>query len=196
MTNKELKALKREKEINTVGNYQDWDHYISAMSQAKGSPAVLSTLTPFGWVSTVGEVQQEEQEKARKMNGLSQEKLHLQHRLYDVAYTKKNDLKKTFGLVDDKAPKSLKDLRARLDKGLYTFRDIVNEDSCGYHWTDLIRWRDPSVEEDQEGYDAALELVKKAELRTNDDIVVKTHEEGLAAFREFESTDFTKKSKK
>jgi len=121
---------------------------------------------------------------AVEANPTKDERRFLRSRLEDAFYTKKAALKVKFGLIDDEAPASFEDFLARIQAGKYTIDD---KDAKKKTWnpTAYIRWRDPSVKEDQEGYDAAKATLKAAYDKAEEDIRILTPTEGLAALRAF-----------
>lgn len=102
-------------------------------------------------------------------------------------------LGKKFGLTDDSAPNYGQELVDRILAGKYE----VKPDPWG---GTNIRWRDPSVKEDRDGFNAAMKQVDHACQKGRDIAALLTIPEGFAALEDF--TEFTdelvegKKSKK
>jgi len=112
---------------------------------------------------------------------------HLLRRLSDAKDEKKLALRQQYGLDDEKAPKSPKEFLERIKAGKFVVPGAEDEKHPRY-WDsyNAIRWRDPAVKEDQEGYDLAKVVLSKAARDVEDAIVVKTPEEGLKALQGFE----------
>lgn len=113
---------------------------------------------------------------------------YLKSRLYDAFYEKKADAKRKFGLVDDKAPANAEELIDRIKNGKFT----VTPKEQRSRWEgpfEAIRWRDPSVKEDKDGYEAAKAELEKAFKEAEDVIVIKTPSEGLDAVKAFQALE-------
>lgn len=91
-------------------------------------------------------------------------------RLRTIRYEKSAALEKQFGLIDEEAPKTPAAFVQRIADGMYTI-DKERMDKQTYRPMDYIRWRDPSVVEDKEGYKAAIEKMEVA-YRTAKDAAV------------------------
>lgn len=134
---------------------------------------------------------------------------HLLDRLYKSYEDKRIDLKKQFGLVDEDAPKTRKDLIERITQGKYQItpagqaQDVLNEKMNGIlpniaemlgtdyllaSWA--IRWRDPSKAEDLEGFDAAIKRRDAAYDKATTIILVKSGDEAIKAVEDFELQSF------
>lgn len=112
---------------------------------------------------------------------------HLSNRMSTAFSTKKQELAKKFGLMDDDPPMTAKDLIARITAGKY----VVAEDKMtvsAYEPTRFFTWRDPSVKKDEEGFKAAEVALRKARTAAEDIIVVMSDEATrLKALQDFES---------
>lgn len=85
---------------------------------------------------------------------------YLNSRLYDIYETLKTKLKKQFGLQDDDQPATIKEALKRIQDGKFIVPEKYEDGSAcdmGYR----LRWRDPAIKEDKDGFKAA-----KAELVT------------------------------
>lgn len=113
---------------------------------------------------------------------------HLSTRMSNAFYTKKEALRKAYGLVDDDMPNTAKDLIARITAGKYVVpEDRMNE--LAYSPLTFFTWRDPSVKKDEEGFKVAAENLRKARTAAEDIIVVMSDEATrLKALQDFEST--------
>lgn len=114
---------------------------------------------------------------------------YLMCQLSEIAYEKYDELRKTFGLQDDAQPKNVKEMIERIIEGKYVLPEKYAEKNW-YSASDYIRWRDPSVKEDQEGLDKALQTRDKEQRKTANVIAVSDPKEGLAALEAFESNTF------
>ena len=83
----------------------------------------------------------------------------LERRLSVLFYEHKAALKRQFGLADDAAPEKLIDILARIKDGKYVLPEKY-ADAYSYNLMSYIRWRDPSLKEDKEGYDAAKKVLQ------------------------------------
>lgn len=107
--------------------------------------------------------------------------------LYDTNYTKTNAMQREFNLIDDKAPRMGQELVDRIMAGKYVLETY--EDAWGEK-ADRLKWRDPAKPADKPGYDTALAAKEEAYTKTMRTIVIKSPDEGLAAFEAFENTTF------
>ena len=115
---------------------------------------------------------------------------YLVNRLRDVRDTKKQDLKKAHGLVDDDAPETVTDMLKRFADGKYTVK-ADRADKKTYNPMGYISWRDPAVKEDAAGYATARTKVMDAYQAAKDAIVVKAPADGLLALQAFETATFS-----
>lgn len=119
-------------------------------------------------------------------NAEKDQRRYLERRLSDIFYSKKNTAKKQFGLVNDDAPRTFEDLKARLDAGKYV---IDEKDAKKKDWNNglsYVEWRDPSVKQDQEGYDAWKKAAKAELTRIEDSIKIDAPADALKAVQAFE----------
>jgi hypothetical protein len=75
-------------------------------------------------------------------------------RLYDTLYARKHDLKRQFGLADDDMPTTAKEMLERVQAGKFVLPEKWN-DAGAYSFFNVVRWRDPSLKEDKDGYNEA-----------------------------------------
>lgn len=120
-------------------------------------------------------------------------------RLPRIASAKTDELAKHFNLVDDKRPKTWKELMKRVEEGRIVIdeeRELaaeVNPDYFDYGCPlDSIRFRDPKAQPDQKGYQEAVKLMFEGMRETEDEIVAHQNdgEKILAAVGKFESKTF------
>lgn len=129
---------------------------------------------------------------ARMTTDLNQ-KQYLADRLSKTFTTKKEAMKTTFGLVDDKAPKTPKELAERIKAGLFTMPCYANDEAEFGDWCsprDLVgyfTWRDPAVKKDEDGFKKAIADLSTAKDKALDLIMVKDAEAGLTALEAFQS---------
>ena len=117
-------------------------------------------------------------------------------RLPRMAMAKTNELEQHFGLVDDPAPKSFKELMERIEKKHFVIneeREASNE--AGFGWgcpLDAIRFRDPEKVEDRKGYLEAVKAMHEGMRATEDEIVAYQNdgEKVLAALAKFEANTY------
>lgn len=126
----------------------------------------------------------------------SEPKNYLFKRLDAAAVQKKDDLKRTFGLVDDAAPATLTELIARIQAGNIVLpHDADNKDRWAYtddgYMIRQVRYRDPAKVEDKDGYSVASDKVNAAKKTVEDTIVVMDAPSGLKALQDFEATSFS-----
>lgn len=119
-----------------------------------------------------------------------EQRYHLTDRLEVLHDKKVFELEKAFGLVDDERPYYLKDFVERIQKGMFVLPDHPERhlaEECSVY---DISWRDPSVKQNQEGFQKASNILRDAYLAAKDDIMIRPVEEGLKTLRAFEAQDF------
>lgn len=114
---------------------------------------------------------------------------HLKNRLWAIEMEKENELLKAYGLKDDASPETVKDLVQRIKDGKYTVSKEY-ETKPSIYPAGLIRWRDPEMKEDPEGYETARKTLTKAYKDAEDEIVVLPPEKGLETLRAFQAMTF------
>ncbi len=119
---------------------------------------------------------------------------YLQSRLEDIYYTKERPLYAQFGLTDDEAPTTPKELKARITDGKFVIIGLPKDDAeddfddCYYGgWSRLIRWRDPAKKADQNGYEAARKELKDEYQKAMDTIKIDDVKAGLEAVKALEA---------
>lgn len=115
---------------------------------------------------------------------------YLLDRLESISYSKRQSLKKQFGLCDDNVPTTFTELLARIQAGKFTIKDEDKDKAAYYYGMGYIRWRDPAVKEDHEGFKKAVDAMNAAYNIASDDIRIQTPEEGLKTLRAFEAATF------
>lgn len=114
---------------------------------------------------------------------------YLGERSYSIYHSKRIDMKRQFGLLDDEAPKNAKEFLDRIASGKYVIpADKMDKPNYG-EYTRFIEWRDPAKVKDQAGYDAAEKKLEAIKTKAEDTITLFTSDPAkqLAALQEFES---------
>lgn len=194
---KNIKARHRKMMQTTV---TDVSPAISKADYYVPQPTVTYTLDTRGiqWNNTtltaddVRFLHKKKEEETMTFN-LDQTRLdHLTRRLFVANGNQDLKLRQHFGLEDDNRPATAKEFVQRIKDGKFTLRDEDSED-CYYTDADFaynIRWRDPSVKEDKDGYTAAKKNMEAAYNAAKDQIYISSPEAGLKALQEFESATF------
>jgi hypothetical protein len=107
-------------------------------------------------------------------------------RIRSVKFAKNLELQKQFGLVDDTAPQTPAEFAQRITDGKYTI-DKEKMDKQTYDPSRYIRWRDPSVVEDKEGFKAASEKLEAAYTEAKEAIVLSPIADVKAALDTFKA---------
>lgn len=98
-------------------------------------------------------------------------------------------LMKHFHLVDDDDPETAEAAVERIKSGMFQLKDKKDRSSFA-HWTNHIRWRDPTKEKDEEGYQAAYDKMKVAYKHAQQDVLCDSLDKAKAAVRKFEEHTF------
>jgi hypothetical protein len=110
---------------------------------------------------------------------------YLSDRLFDVTQDKVIELRKKFGLYDER-PETPEDIVERIKSDKFVIPERDNN-VCFYNAWEQIQWRDPAIKRDAEGYRKALEALDKSKTPVRDAIRLKSIEEGLKAIQDFEA---------
>jgi len=114
---------------------------------------------------------------------------HILTQVRDVASEKREELAKQFGMTDDDPPQTFNEWIERLTAGKFAYpEDRKSKKNNPYYIPELIRWRDPSVKEDEKGYDVAVAKLEDVRKDTVNKIVVSTPADALKVLEEFKST--------
>ncbi len=118
---------------------------------------------------------------------------YLLQRAQNVQYKQRIALYKQFGLEDDDTPKDAKETVDRIIAGKYTLPtdrelELIKERQF-FSWSPLIgiRWRDPAVKEDRDGFKAAEKELDATFDTVHDAVMVKSNDDALAAIKTFET---------
>lgn len=113
---------------------------------------------------------------------------YLSNRTYNVYSAKRDGLMKKYGLVDDDAPTTPREVIDRLASGKF----VVNQDNMdkrAYGSFNYFVWRDPAQKKDKEGFAVAETALNAARTKAEDVMVVMTDPATqLKALQDFEST--------
>lgn len=116
---------------------------------------------------------------------------YLRDRAWGVYNAKTIAAEKQFGLVDMDCPKTPQEFVDRIKNGLFIFDNPDNaSDSDYWQWNNPvsdIRWRDPAVKGDKEGFKAAREVLKAEHIKLKDSIQIKDPVESLAELQAWEA---------
>lgn len=114
---------------------------------------------------------------------------HLESRARDIFYFKREEIGNIFFIDEPDGPRTAKELKQRLAKGLYTVTVPKNENDeddeycCGFYWRDAFSWRTPDTMADRKGHKAALEAFNKFYADQMDIIKIGSPTEGLEALK-------------
>lgn len=121
---------------------------------------------------------------------------YLTQRLETIYYKLEAPLYSQFGLTDDDAPTSPKELAQRIKDGKFVIKGLKDksesdefDDDSYFHgyWTSLLRWRDPAKKADAAGYEAAIKELKDLRQKTLDIIKIDEPKAGLDAIKALEA---------
>lgn len=100
-----------------------------------------------------------------KSDGVADQRKYLEKRVYDLRYEKQREISNLFHEHEPDGPKTIKELKERLKKGLFTvltpknydeLEDEVDEgEYCGFFWRKHFSWRTEDTQFDKDGYQAA-----------------------------------------
>jgi len=118
-----------------------------------------------------------------------QKRSYLYRRLWNIADQKKDDAKRSFGLLNDKAPATPTEIVERIKTGQFVLPTEWREDWEDYYdAVSSIEWRNPKIKKDKEGYKTWIkEIYDPARKRLEDSIVIDPPETALANLQAWES---------
>jgi hypothetical protein len=135
----------------------------------------------------------EEEEKEYVMNTdhKNNERYYLQTRADNIHFYKVRELQRKYGLVDDQAPKSPSEAIQRLKDGKYT---LPTDEEYQKHYAyanpiGLLRWRDPDLKEDKDGFNKATEALGVTMKPLFDAINILDPKDALVVLQEFEKNN-------
>lgn len=103
------------------------------------------------------------------------------------AYYKANDkARKAFGLEDDTPPQTAEDFIKRIQDGKFMLNDETKKKNV-YEPSRYIRWRDPSVKEDKEGFEADMKEFGALQQDARDAVAVLSPAEALAEVKKLDA---------
>jgi len=124
--------------------------------------------------------------KKEGKNPMDDKVYYLESRIYNTASQKVSAFATQFGINDDPDPRTPAELVERITAGKYILPDATKRKA--YSALDGIRWRDPAVKEDTDGYKAAVKAMKVQQQIAEDIIKLKDPAtDGLAALQAFEA---------
>jgi len=112
--------------------------------------------------------------------------------LDQTLWNKTLEAQKTFGLVP-LYPKNMKELRDFVEKGWIEVTHKDRDDDADFDWDSpmhYLRFQNPDVKEDQEGYEAAEKQMRKDASDVKDQIIVLGAEKGLEALNAFKAKEY------
>jgi hypothetical protein len=119
---------------------------------------------------------------------------YLKNRLYTVFEEKDRELGRKYGVEDDVYPQTWGELIDRIAKGRYVLPQENKDDSYEHHSlldiNYMIRWRDPDLKADKEGYKIVKNKMREAKQAALDKISILDPKEGLNVLNEFEKATF------
>jgi len=174
------------------------------------APCKTTAAIPQAWNKSAVKKQEEEQKMSYNQidvrvapiastdSEIATQRKFLAETLRDLYWTKRHsdDLRRAFGLMDDEAPKTVKERKARIAAGKFIVDfdyDDEDFDEDEEHYglgRGHIRWRDPAVKEDQAGLTAVQKLIDAENTKTQRIIQIKDADTGLAAIEAFETKTF------
>lgn len=115
----------------------------------------------------------------------SQKRAYLEIRVRDIEDTLLHDARKTYGLVDDGSPTTPTELVKRIQDGKFV---IPKEyaDKPLYDPARYIKWRDPDLKEDMEGFQGFQDRLHKEVTKTRDVVKIADPADGLKAIQSLE----------
>lgn len=118
---------------------------------------------------------------------IEKQRNYLSNRLNNIAYRQDVKLRHQFNLIDDDEPYTVTELVERIQAGKYT---VARPDGDGTKrsWHSNIRWRDPNVKADQDGFTNAWDSFRKTQQTVEDAIVIKDPKDALAELIAFETS--------
>lgn len=161
----------------------------------KTVPVKPLKCVPQAYIKSMPSIcQGEKEEVMNTVDYSATQRRHLTERAYTVRFEKENELSKHFGLTDTPQPKTVKEFIEFIKTDKFTVGDEKNMDRklrwSAWDAAEWIRFRDPDIKEDQDGFDAAMELVNKDYKALKDDILILEPKEGLEKLRAFEEKTF------
>lgn len=122
-----------------------------------------------------------------KKDTAEDQRVYLKGRIDNIRYEKLREIGKQFFYDEPESPKTIKELKERLKKGLYTVIEPKNydeddedtEDYGRFYWRDFFSWRTADTQFDKVGYKAAVEELEKFVQDIVDQIRILDPKDGL-----------------
>src|SRR4029077_21206369 len=101
-----------------------------------------------------------------KVDTAEAQRVYLRDRINVIKYDKYKEIADQFNRDEPDGPTTIKELKERLKKGLYTIItpkrfDEDDEEDHEIYWRDYFSWRTADTQYDKEGYQAASEELGK-----------------------------------
>lgn len=113
---------------------------------------------------------------------LNTERCYLRGRIFEIENTKYIDARRKYGLLDNDVPTTSEEMTKRLKDGKYA---VFSDYKDGRY--PCIRWRDPSVKEDTEGFASFQKSFKAATQKTEDAVNILPPADALKSVHELEA---------
>jgi hypothetical protein len=106
-------------------------------------------------------------------------------RISGIRFSKTVDLQRQFGLMGDPAPETFDDFVSRINAGKFYFEKESNKKNRW--WRDYIEWRDPAVQKDEAGFEAAMKAFRVEEEKAADAVMALPAADAMAAVQALET---------
>lgn len=107
-------------------------------------------------------------------------------RLYEIKHDLKRGLARQFGIADDDTPNTAKEFIDRIKSGKYILPENM-EDNCSYSAVSYIKWRDPALKADKDGYAAAKKQLDDAYATSEEMAMLLPIADAAKALQDFKS---------
>jgi hypothetical protein len=138
-----------------------------------------------------------------KRNTDEDQRVYLKERVSSIRYEKHREIGKQFFYDEPDSPKTIKELKERLKKGLYTVNEPKNYDEDDdegeygghFYWRDFFSWRTADTQFDKAGYKAAIEELETFIQDIIDQIRILDPKDGLKLLEELKKWKPSKSKK-
>jgi len=192
---RQQKKRQKEKDKMAYGTGYETMIVMNSLSKLAGYPCqVTSTCVP-------------EQEKVANMyvdyvsSDKHSESAKTNYLLARYENTKREirlELRKQFGLDNDDRPTTAKEFADRILSGKYVLPTEKEEELARQQYyssvVDAIKWRDPAIKEDRDGFKLAETELDDESLKVHDVVMIKDHDTALAAIQAFKDWKPTAKA--
>jgi len=176
---------KKEKDKMAYGTGYEALIVMQAMNKLAGNVSCQSTAVPAQEKVAnmyVDYVSSDKHSESAKTN-------YLLSRYENTKNEIRSDLRKQFGLDNDDRPTTAKEFADRILSGKYVLPTEKEEELqrqvyyCGWSITDAIKWRDPAIKEDKDGFKLAETELNDESLKVHDAVMIKDHDTALTAIQ-------------